>query len=215
MPSKSLTLKFGADTSKLDRAMKRMRKSFSGLFSARGLIGGAVVGAIAGIGIKGLIGAAMNVNQKVANAMLRLEDHFAGAFASAIYRLEPTILRLIDAIIPLTEAILKAFVGGVSFYEQIQKTFALFGQAVGNLFSRSGQTRDVGVGLMQMSTFFGGVRGGQISADQAQIMFRQMERMPRFTPGDGPAGVGGQARRGTFGRIDSNGRLEVVTPRGN
>ena len=182
MPSKSLTLKFGADTSKLDRAMKRMRKSFGGLFSARGLIGGAVVGAVAGIGIKGLIGAAMNVNQKVANAMLRLEDHFAGAFASAIYRLEPTILRLIDAIIPLTEAILKAFSETVSTYTQAQSTFANMARPVGTALGGDLPTAGMQAmaAAMQLPTSMPG--GISLNADLVRIMQDDLQSRARFTP---------------------------------
>lgn len=206
MPSKSLTLKFGADTSKLDRAMKRLRASFAGVFSARGLIGGA----IAGIGIKGLIGAAMNVNEKVANAMLKVEDHLAGAFASAVYRLEPTILRLIDAIVPLTESILKAFVEAGSWYDTVGQSLEVMGSAIGSIFARSGQTRGPNVAVGQFDLLFQMLRG-QVTPGMGRFMQQEMERLPRFVP-PAPADIGGQARRGTFGRIE-DGRM-VVYPIG-
>lgn len=206
MPSKSLTLKFGADTSKLDRAMKRLRASFAGVFSARGLIGGA----IAGIGLKGLVGAAMNVNEKVANAMLKLEDHFAGAFASAVYRLEPTILRLIDAIIPLTEALLKGFFGFADFYKQIRQTFEVIGSAIASIFGRSGQINGPNVNMGQFDLLFRLFRG-ETNLGIARYTQQQMERLPRFVP-PAPANIGGQVRRGTYGRIE-DGRM-VVYPIG-
>lgn len=206
MPSKSLTLKFGADTSKLDRAMKRLRASFAGVFSARGLIGGA----IAGIGIKGLIGAAMNVNQKVANAMLRVEDHLAGAFASAVYRLEPTILRLIDAIIPLTESILKAFVEAGSWYDTVGQTLEVMGSAIGSIFARSGQVSRPNVSVGQFDLLFKMLRG-EFGPGLGRFAQQEMERAPRFTP-PAPQNLGGQVRRGTYGRIE-DGRM-VVYPIG-
>lgn len=189
MPSKSLTLKFGADTSKLDRAMKRLRASFAGVFSARGLIGGA----IAGIGLKGLVGAAMNVNEKVANAMLKVEDHLAGAFASAVYRLEPTILRLIDAIIPLTEAILKTMTQAVEAYKQTGSTMNNFATAIGTIAGGdvpTGATQLVAA-QMQMPIGFGGLG---LNADFVRYIQEDLQNNARFLPANNINAVGNSAR---------------------
>ena len=156
MAGRMLSIKFGADTTRLEAAMKRVRKSMANMFTARGLIGGA----IAGIGAAGVIGAAMNLNPRVANSILRLESHLTGAFASALYKMEPAIVRLTDTLINVADVFLSAVGEASSIYEQIGKVGEQFGQVFGNLIARVGQGDPTGV---QQALVMGGLMSNQVN----------------------------------------------------
>lgn len=116
MPSKSLTLKFGADTSKLDRALGRLRKGMAtSLRSAgrRGIgIGGAAVGGALGgfaggafaggaVGMaRGLFGELMDASPAFAQTMLGLAE-------SIRTTLQPQMERLASSLIAATPQITK------------------------------------------------------------------------------------------------------------
>lgn len=119
MPSKSLTLKFGADTSKLDRALKRLRtgmaKSLRGA-GRRGIgIGGAAIGgALGGFAggafaggatgmARGLFGELMDASPAFAQSMLNLGE-------TVRRDLQPEMERLADTIVKATPAIAR-FIG--------------------------------------------------------------------------------------------------------
>lgn len=175
MAGRMLSIKFGADTTRLERAMKRLRKGMANMFTARGLIGGA----IAGIGAAGVIGAAMNINPRVANSIMRLETHLTGAFASALYKMEPAIVRLTDTLIQVADVFLKGVGEAASIYEQAGKFSEMVGQALGNLFYRSGQLDTTGVRQLGV---LGMVSQGMMNIDTAQGALNLIEREPRFVP---------------------------------
>jgi len=192
MAGRMLSIKFGADTTRLERAMKRLRKGMANMFTARGLIGGA----IAGVGAAGVIGAAMNLNPRVANSILRLESHLTGAFASALYKMEPAIVRLTDTLITVADAFLKGVGEAVSIYDQAGKMSEQIGQVLANLFYRSGQLDTTGVKQLGV---FGMMTQGQISLDSAQAVLDMLEREPRFVP-NRPDDIGSSARKGSEDR---------------
>jgi hypothetical protein len=183
-----LSIKFGADTTRLERAMKRVRKSMANMFTARGLIGGA----IAGVGAAGVIGAAMNLNPRVANSILRLESHLTGAFASALYKMEPAIVRLTDTLISVADVFLSAVGEASSIYEQAGKMAEQFGQFLGNLIPRSGQLDPTG---LRQGIVLGGLINGQLNIDQSQALLDMLEREPRFVP-NSTEQIAGSARKG-------------------
>ena len=188
MAGRMLSIKFGADTTRLERAMKRVRKSMANMFTARGLIGGA----IAGVGAAGVIGAAMHLNPRVANSILRLESHLTGAFASAIYKMEPAIVRLTDTLISVADVFLSAVGEAGSIYEQAGKMAEQFGQFLGNLIPRSGQLDPTG---LRQGIMLGGLIGGQLNIDQSQALLDMLEREPRFVP-NSTEQIAGSARKG-------------------
>jgi len=183
-----LSIKFGAYTTRLERAMKRVRKSMANMFTARGLIGGA----IAGVGAAGVIGAAMNLNPRVANSILRLESHLTGAFASALYKMEPAIVRLTDTLISVADVFLSAVGEASSIYEQAGKMAEQFGQFLGNLIPRSGQLDPTG---LRQGIVLGGLINGQLNIDQSQALLDMLEREPRFVP-NSTEQIAGSARKG-------------------
>ena len=188
MAGRMLSIKFGAYTTRLERAMKRVRKSMANMFTARGLIGGA----IAGVGAAGVIGAAMNLNPRVANSILRLESHLTGAFASALYKMEPAIVRLTDTLISVADVFLSAVGEASSIYEQAGKMAEQFGQFLGNLIPRSGQLDPTG---LRQGIMLGGLIGGQLNIDQSQALLDMLEREPRFVP-NSTEQIAGSARKG-------------------
>jgi len=188
MAGRMLSIKFGADTTRLERAMKRVRKSMANMFTARGLIGGA----IAGVGAAGVIGAAMNLNPRVANSILRLESHLTGAFASALYKMEPAIVRLTDTLISVADVFLSAVGEASSIYEQAGKMAEQFGQFLGNLIPRSGQLDPTG---LRQGIVLGGLINGQLNIDQSQALLDMLEREPRFVP-NSTEQIAGSARKG-------------------
>ena len=96
--ARSITFKFGADTSQLTRSLKGMKKSIGGMLGGMGGIGGMLGAGIAGFGIQQLIGAAMNISPKFANSMLELEEKAIRGLAAALYQVEPQLLMLADAL---------------------------------------------------------------------------------------------------------------------
>lgn len=120
MPSKSLTLKFGADTSKLDRALKRLRKRMGkslrglpgrGIGLGRTAVGGAVGGALGGFaggafagGVGGmagrLFGELMDASPQFAQAMLNLGEQVR-------QQLQPEMESLAKSLVEATPALVK------------------------------------------------------------------------------------------------------------
>jgi len=120
--ARSITFKFGADTSQLTRALGGIRKSISGMlggFSVGGILGAGV----AGFGIQQLIGGAMNLNPKVANSLLGAEEAAVSGIARGLGKLEPQILQLTEALPRLIEGV-ATVIGGLSdFYFGLQNDF--------------------------------------------------------------------------------------------
>ena len=117
--ARSITFKFGADTSQLSRALGGIRKSISGMLG--GLSVGGILGAgIAGFGIQQLIGGAMNLSPKVANSLLGAEEAAISGLARGLGELEPLILKLTDQLPALIENMAKATSGLADFYLTLQ-----------------------------------------------------------------------------------------------
>ena len=194
MAGRMLSIKFGADTTRLERAMKRVRKSMANMFTARGLIGGA----IAGVGAAGVIGAAMNLNPRVANSILRLESHLTGAFASALYKMEPAIVRLTDVLIQVGDAFLSSIGEAASIYDQMGKISQQIGQFIGGMFARSGEVTPGtmrGTTTLKQGFILGEMLFGRLNVDQSQYLLDQLERQPRFVPNTTDR-IAGSARKG-------------------
>ena len=100
MAAKSLTLKFGADTSKLTRALGTMRKkitaSVSGAFGAMTSLRGLAMAGIGGFGASQLVSTMMNLSPEFANAMLRLSEPLERLTAVIAEQLAPYVMRLAD-----------------------------------------------------------------------------------------------------------------------
>lgn len=134
MPSKSLTLKFGADTSKLDRALKRLRKGMAsslrgagrrgiGLGGAAvggalgGFAGGAFAGGATGMASR-LFGDLMDASPQFAQAMLslgedirtKLQPHMED-LATALVQATPKIAQFVNDMIKGSTRILELIFG--------------------------------------------------------------------------------------------------------
>ena len=101
--ARSITFKFGADTSQLTRALGGIRKSIGGMLGGISL-GGILGAGIAGFGIQQLIGSAMNLSPTFANTMLEIEERAVRGLASALYEVQPQLLELADALTDLVAA---------------------------------------------------------------------------------------------------------------
>ena len=100
MASKSLTLKFGADTGKLTKALRRMRQQITGSIGgamrfATSLRGMALAG-VGGFGASQLISTMMNLSPEFANAMLRLSEPLERLARVVADQLAPHVLTLAE-----------------------------------------------------------------------------------------------------------------------
>jgi hypothetical protein len=87
MAKRNLTVLFGADTSKLTKALGGLRKKINGAFKGMLSLKGMAVAGIGGFGISQAIGVMMNLSPAFANAMLRMREplmNLAGAVADTI-----------------------------------------------------------------------------------------------------------------------------------
>tara|TARA_R110000868_G_scaffold330584_1_gene591590 strand:- start:557 stop:1216 length:660 start_codon:yes stop_codon:yes gene_type:complete len=84
---RNLTVLFGADTSKLTKALGGLRKKINGAFKGMLSLKGMAVAGIGGFGISQAIGVMMNLSPAFANAMLKMREplmNLAGAVADTI-----------------------------------------------------------------------------------------------------------------------------------
>ena len=148
--ARSITFKFGADTSQLTRSLKGMKKSIGGMLGGMGGIGGMLGAGIAGFGIQQLIGAAMNISPKFANSMLELEEKAVRGLAAALYQVEPQLLMLADALPGLIAGVVEGAAALVTFYTEIQKgTTSAAGSYAGAATQLlAGNTQQAGQGFM-------------------------------------------------------------------
>ena len=87
MAKRNLTVLFGADTSKLTKALGGLRKKINGAFKGMLSLKGMAVAGIGGFGISQAIGVMMNLSPAFANAMLKMREplmNLAGAVADTI-----------------------------------------------------------------------------------------------------------------------------------
>lgn len=118
--ARSITFKFGADTSQLSRALGGIRKSIGGMMGGISL-GGILGAGIAGFSIQQLIGSAMNLSPTFANTMLEVEERAVRGLATALYRIEPQLLQLADALPDLVSQLLESVSALAVFYRSLQK----------------------------------------------------------------------------------------------
>ena len=87
MAKRNLTVLFGADTSKLTKALGGLRKKINGAFKGMLSLKGMAVAGIGGFGISQAIGIMMNLSPAFANAMLKMREplmNLAGSVADTI-----------------------------------------------------------------------------------------------------------------------------------
>lgn len=131
--ARSITFKFGADTSQLSRALGGIRKSIGGMMGGISL-GGMLGAGIAGIGMQQMIGGAMNLSPTFANSMLELEESAVQGLLMAFDSLQPHILTLTESLPGLIAGIGEAAAAAVKFYTDLQKGFEGAGEGYGASF---------------------------------------------------------------------------------
>ena len=148
--ARSITFKFGADTSQLTRSLKGMKKSIGGMMGGMGGIKGMLGAGIAGFGMQQLIGGAMNLSPTFANTMLEVEERAVRGLASALYQVEPQLLMLADSLPGLIEGVVKGAAALVTFYTGIQKGTTSAAGSYGGAASQllAGNTQQAGQGFM-------------------------------------------------------------------
>lgn len=130
MPSKSLTLKFGADTSRLDAALKRMRKNLGrsvtgGARRTAGAIGGGILGGFAGGALAGgltgigsrLFGELMDVSPEFAMSMMNLGETIRAELQPEMEDLAKGVADATPAIAAFVKDMIK---GAADFIETVQ-----------------------------------------------------------------------------------------------
>ncbi len=185
--ARSITFKFGADTSALSRALGGIRKSISGMLG--GLSVGGILGAgIAGFGIQQLIGGAMNLSPKVANSLLGAEEAAISGLARGLSELEPLILKLTDQLPALIENMAKATSGLADFYLTLQSDLEKVAGFLGAGFQYLMQG-DVGKATDQAGRAFAFV------AQDLGILNLDPEVLKALTEGDARRNIAGMAIR--------------------
>jgi len=129
--ARSITFKFGADTSQLSRALGSVRKQIGGMMGGLTSVRGMLGAGIAGFGASQLLGGAMNISPTFANAMLELEEGAVRGLAAGFMQLEPHILALADELPALVESLGSAASSAIEFYKTLQNYSGGVGEAVG------------------------------------------------------------------------------------
>ena len=200
--ARSITFKFGADTSQLTRALGSVRKSIGGMLGGISL-GGILGAGIAGFGIQQLIGSAMNISPTFANTMLDAEERAVRGFANAMYDLPPQILQLADTIPVLVSGSIKLAARFAEIYGDVQsatsKAAGLYTEAVLGVmgrFSTASSYRELfGPSLMQGMAGFGALTNAiPFAPDVNPQALEFIEGVARRQATRSIGGVGGQAR---------------------
>lgn len=202
--ARSITFKFGADTSQLTRALGSVRKSIGGMLGGISL-GGILGAGIAGFGIQQLIGGAMNISPTFANTMLDAEERAVRGFANAMYDLQPQILQLADTIPVLVSGSIKLAARFAEIYGDVQsatsKAAGLYTEAVLGVmgrFSTASSYRELfGPSLMQGMAGFGALTNAAGITDVNPQALEFIEGVARRQATRSIGGVGGQARTQT------------------
>tara|TARA_R110002095_G_scaffold129421_1_gene112236 strand:- start:174 stop:809 length:636 start_codon:yes stop_codon:yes gene_type:complete len=133
--ARSITFKFGADTSQLTRALGGIRKSIGGMLGGVSL-GGILGAGVAGFSIQKLIGSAMNLSPTFANTMLEVEERAVRGLAAAMYEMEPQLLELADILPDLVSGLLKSVAALTTFYRSLQKDTTMAAGYFGAAFAK-------------------------------------------------------------------------------
>ena len=187
--ARSITFKFGADTSSLTRSLKGIRKSIGGMMGGISL-GGILGAGIAGFGLQQAIGAAMN----------EAEEKAIRGFAEALYHVQPQLLELANTIPELIAAIIKA-IGNLSMtYRDVQRgttsAAGYFTESAMGIGSRLGTASSwgelFGPSLKQAYAGYLSLPGAGLRVPQEAIDL--IGENARRDAGRSIGGLGGQAR---------------------
>jgi len=96
MAKRNLTVLFGADTSKLTKALGGLRKKISGAFSGMLSLKGMAVAGIGGFGLSQAIGLLMNLSPAFANALMKMKEPLFGLAAAVADTIAPWIQSFAD-----------------------------------------------------------------------------------------------------------------------
>jgi len=195
--ARSITFKFGADTSQLTKALGSVRKQIGGMLGGVSL-GGIVGAGIAGFGLQQMIGAAMNISPKFANTMLEAEEKAVRGFAAALYQVQPQILQLANEIPMLIAAVIKGAADLSATYQTTQRRTAtaagLFTESamgIKNRFRTASSYEELFMPSL-MQAFAGYMSlpgtGPQLPEMTVDVIANEARRRAN-------AGIGGQARR--------------------
>ena len=199
--ARSITFKFGADTSQLSRALGSVRKQIGGMLGGFSL-GGILGAGIAGFGIQQAIGAAMNLSPTFANTMLEAEDRAVRGLASAMYDLQPQIYQLAETIPHLVAGSVKLAAKFAEVYGDAQGSIANAASAyteaglgiIGRFSTASSYRELFGPSLMQGMAGFGALTNAAGLTDVNPQALEFIEGVARRQATRSIGGVGGQAR---------------------
>jgi len=96
MAKRNLTVLFGADTSKLTKALGGLRKKISGAFSGMLSLKGMAAAGIGGFGISQAVGLLMNLSPAFANALLKMKEPLMSIAAKVADYIAPHLERFAD-----------------------------------------------------------------------------------------------------------------------
>jgi len=96
MAKRQLTVLFGANTSKLTKALGGLRKKISGAFKGMLSLKGMAAAGIGGFGLSQAIGLMMNLSPAFANAMLKLKEPLMNVAAALADTIAPHIQDFAD-----------------------------------------------------------------------------------------------------------------------
>jgi len=96
MAKRNLTVLFGADTSKLTKALGGLRKKISGAFSGMLSLKGMAVAGIGGFGLSQAIGLLMNLSPAFANALMKMKEPLFGLAAAVADTIAPWLQSFAD-----------------------------------------------------------------------------------------------------------------------
>ncbi len=197
--ARSITFKFGADTSQLTRALGGIRKSIGGMLGGISL-GGILGAGIAGFGIQQLIGSAMNLSPTFANTMLEIEERAVRGLASALYEVQPQLLELADALTDLVAAtilgaaaLMKAYKGAQTGTGSAAGYFTESAMGIGNRLGTASSWGELfGPSLKQAYAGYLSLPGAGLQIPQPAIDL--IGESARAEAGRSVGGIGASAR---------------------
>lgn len=199
--ARSITFKFGADTSQLSRALGGIRKSIGGMMGGIGIRG--MIGAgIAGFGIQQLIGSAMNISPTFANTMLQAEEVAVRGFARSLEQIQPQMMKLAESL----PEVISGFLQGASVLaglyastrQTLPKASGLYTEAAMGIMNRFGTASSFGElfgpSALQFGAGFTSLTNAAGLTDVNPQALDFIEGVARRQANRGISGIGGQAR---------------------